>query len=226
MVFRDGPPYDYGLGPAPGGFHALANSFAFDFCGAVPRNARGMGAITDFLSMVFAQQRRELQHLLLQEQRAMPGGYFRSQHLLHRKPNLSAVVSPGRRRGGERSRSPWRRAEPASRRTKPAGKRASIRGGSSKTIYLHRRTQPRRPPGCWRRGRAGTETGKVVVSSGGCHRGRHRAGGLRHRSMIALRRGAAALMRVEASASRLAADTAHDRTSPAPAPASPSQRYP
>jgi hypothetical protein len=44
--------------------------------------------------------------------------------------------------------------------------------------------------------------------------------------MIALRRGAAALMRVEASASRLAADTAHDRTSPAPAPASPSQRYP
>jgi len=28
----------------------------------------------------------------------------------------------------------------------------------------------------------------VVVSSGGCHRGRHRAGGFRHRSMIALRR--------------------------------------
>jgi hypothetical protein len=73
MVSRGGLTRDYGFGQAPGGFHALANSFAFDFRGAIPRNARGIGAITDFLSLVFAQQRRELQHLLLQEQRAMPG---------------------------------------------------------------------------------------------------------------------------------------------------------
>jgi hypothetical protein len=50
---------DYGFGAAPGGFHALANSFAFaDFC-AARRNARRIGAIADFLSLVFAQRRRE-----------------------------------------------------------------------------------------------------------------------------------------------------------------------
>jgi len=47
----------YGFGAAPGGFHALANSLAFaDFCGAVRRNARGIGAIADFLSLVFARR--------------------------------------------------------------------------------------------------------------------------------------------------------------------------
>jgi hypothetical protein len=51
---------DYGFGAAPGGFDALANSFAFaDFCGAARRNARRIGAIADFLSLVFAQRRRE-----------------------------------------------------------------------------------------------------------------------------------------------------------------------
>jgi hypothetical protein len=43
---------------APGAFYALANSFAFaDFCGAARRNARGIGAIADFLSLVFARRR-------------------------------------------------------------------------------------------------------------------------------------------------------------------------
>jgi hypothetical protein len=50
---------DYGWA-APGGFHALANSFTFaDLCGSARRNARGIGAIADFLSLVFAQRRRE-----------------------------------------------------------------------------------------------------------------------------------------------------------------------
>jgi hypothetical protein len=65
MVPSGGPTRAYGLWPAPGGFHALANPFAFDFCSAIPRNARGIGAITDLLSLVFAQQRHELQYLLL-----------------------------------------------------------------------------------------------------------------------------------------------------------------
>jgi hypothetical protein len=50
------PTREYGFGPAPGGFHALAKAFAFDLRGAIPRNASGIGAITDFLSLVFAQQ--------------------------------------------------------------------------------------------------------------------------------------------------------------------------
>jgi hypothetical protein len=63
------PTRDYGFGAAPGGFHALANSLAFaDFCGAVRRDARGIGAIADFLSLVFARRRRGwLQYLLLHE---------------------------------------------------------------------------------------------------------------------------------------------------------------
>jgi hypothetical protein len=83
--------------------------------------------------------------LLLHEQRAMPGGGFRSWLPLLRKPKLSAVT-PDQRRGGERSPSPGWRAIRPSRRTRPAGSRASIPGGSSKTICLDRRTQPRRPP--------------------------------------------------------------------------------
>jgi hypothetical protein len=47
-----------GLGQHPGAFHALANSGFADFCGAVRRNARGIGAIADFLSLVFARWRR------------------------------------------------------------------------------------------------------------------------------------------------------------------------
>jgi hypothetical protein len=48
----------FGLGRA-GGLYALANSLAFaDFCDAVRRNARGIGAIADFLSLVFAQRRQ------------------------------------------------------------------------------------------------------------------------------------------------------------------------
>src|SRR6516164_4733771 len=58
---------------APGAFDALANSFAFaDFCGAVRRNARGLGAIADFLPLVFAQRPVEHEQLLLHQQRAMP----------------------------------------------------------------------------------------------------------------------------------------------------------
>ena len=56
MVFSGSPP-DHGFGAAPGGLHALANSIAFaDFCGAVWRNAGCLGAIADFLSLVFARR--------------------------------------------------------------------------------------------------------------------------------------------------------------------------
>ena len=80
---------------APGAFHALANSFAFaDFCGAVRRNARGLGAIADFLPLVFAQRPVEHEQLLLHQQRAMPADDFRNWRLLLAKP-LSSAFAPG-----------------------------------------------------------------------------------------------------------------------------------
>ena len=118
----------------------------------------------------------------------MPGDDFRSCRLLLRKPILSTVTF-GQRRGGERSPAPGWRAIPASRRTRPAGKResgpesksnhqrggpvcadddrcASIPGDSSKAIRLDRRTKPRRPPRCWRHGSSSAETGNA--NGGGC----------------------------------------------------------
>ena len=54
------PQQSWGFEGEPPEAAALANSLAFaDFCGAARRNARRIVAIADFLSLVFAQRRRE-----------------------------------------------------------------------------------------------------------------------------------------------------------------------
>jgi hypothetical protein len=82
-----------GLGRS-GSLPCACQLFRFaDFCGAVRRNARGLGAIADFLPLVFAQRPVEHEQLLLHQQRAMPDD-FRNWRLLLPKP-LSSAFAPG-----------------------------------------------------------------------------------------------------------------------------------
>ena len=62
------------------------------FCDPIRRNARGIGAIADFLSLVFAWQQVGASQLLLHEQGAMPADDFRNRRLLHAKPILSGIA--------------------------------------------------------------------------------------------------------------------------------------
>jgi len=83
----------WGKQSAPGGFHALANPFAFpDGSGAAWRNPGGIRAIADLLSLVLARRQIEREQLLLHEQRAMPADDFRNRRLLLNKPLLSGVA--------------------------------------------------------------------------------------------------------------------------------------
>ena len=110
---------------SPGGFHALANSFAFaDFCGAFRRNARGLGAIADFLPLVFAQRPVEHEQLLLHQQRAMPADDFRNWRLLLAKP-LSSAFAPGPDQAVTLSSLEWRAVQLLNEPSRQVGARQS-----------------------------------------------------------------------------------------------------
>jgi hypothetical protein len=100
-----------------------------DFCGAVRRNARGLGAIADFLPLVFAQRPVEHEQLLLHQQRAMPADDFRNWRLLLAKP-LSSAFAPGPDQAVNAFVARVASGT-ASQRTEPSGRRASIPGGTT-----------------------------------------------------------------------------------------------
>jgi hypothetical protein len=78
----------------PRRLHALANDFIFpDRCCAAWRFPGSVGAIADFLSLVFSQRQVEREQLLLHKQRTMPADDFRNRRLLPHKPILSAFIS-------------------------------------------------------------------------------------------------------------------------------------
>jgi hypothetical protein len=87
--------------PHPAGLATFGSEYAqfVTHSGAASRLAShwrfpgGVGAIDDFLSLVFARRKVEREQLLLHKQRTTPADDFRNRRLLLSKPILSAFIS-------------------------------------------------------------------------------------------------------------------------------------